>query len=258
MLPGSTRAGAARVARRRPFVAQTTLGANNGNEAELCAIHCGRRSGRSFCSHVVSSKCRFYVAGVIPCKARLPSAERCLSALAFGRTTTRMFPEFFVLTGGTEQAPCVLRRAGIQWTRRATPFQYLCRGSRAVEKLMHQRPDTIPFFFQREMARVEKMELCTGNISFEELRTLHRKNSVVFAPSDQQGGLMCTEVLLPIVENIQISFRIVEDRKLDILVSRPVLVGLVDHPIVRADLRRITRTMQIMPLGSFIRQKPVE
>src|SRR5215470_19626900 len=99
MLPGSTRAGAARVARRRPFVAQTTLGANNGNEAELCAIHCGRRSGRSFCSHVVSSGFRFYVAGVIPCKARLPSAERCLSALAFGRKTKRIFPGF-VLAGG--------------------------------------------------------------------------------------------------------------------------------------------------------------
>ena len=27
---------------------------------------------------------------------------------------------------------------------------------------MHQRPNPIHFFFQREMARVEKMELCTG------------------------------------------------------------------------------------------------
>src|SRR5438477_12322296 len=59
---------------------------------------------------------------------------------------------------------------------------------RSVEKLMHQRPNPIHFFFQREMARVEKMELCTGNISFIEFSTLHRKDSIVFTPSDQRGG----------------------------------------------------------------------
>src|SRR6185437_2861550 len=47
----------------------------------------------------------------------------------------------------------------------------------AVEKFMHQRPNPIPFFFQREMARIEKMELCAGNISFKEFSTLHRKDS---------------------------------------------------------------------------------
>src|SRR5215510_112996 len=76
----------------------------------------------------------------------------------------------------------------ISWQR---PFNtyFLRRGSRrpvycSVEKLMHQRPNPIHFFFQREMARVEKMELCTGNISFIEFSTLHRKDSIVFAPSD--------------------------------------------------------------------------
>src|SRR6267143_3540411 len=90
----------------------------------------------------------------------------------------------------------------------------MCRDNRvrcSVEKLMHQRPHPIHFFFQREMARVEKMELCTGNISFKEFSTLHREDSIVFAPRDQRRGLMFTEVLLPIVENIQISLRIVED-----------------------------------------------
>ncbi len=70
----------------------------------------------------------------------------------------------------------------------ATPFQYLFLVYCSVEKLMHQRPNPIHFFFQREMARVEKMELCTGNISFKEFSTLHRKDSIVFAPSDQRGG----------------------------------------------------------------------
>src|SRR5512132_1928328 len=41
----------------------------------------------------------------------------------------------------------------------ATPFQYLFLVYCSVEKLMHQRPNLIHFFFQREMARVEKMEL---------------------------------------------------------------------------------------------------
>src|SRR5215471_12284625 len=113
------------------------------------------------------------------------------------------------------------------------PFQYLFFVYCSVEKLMHQRPNPVHFFFQREMARVEKMELCAGNISLKEFRTLHRKDSIVFAPSDQCGGLLFTEVLVPIVENIQIFFRIVEDGKLDILVPRPVLISLVDHPIVR-------------------------
>src|SRR5260370_41413736 len=93
----------------------------------------------------------------------------------------------------------------------ATPFQYLFLVYCSVEKLMHQRPNPIHFFFQREMARVEKMELCTGNISFKEFSTLHRKDSIVFAPSDQRGGLLFTELLLPIGIDIQIPFCVVED-----------------------------------------------
>ena len=76
---------------------------------------------------------------------------------------------------------------------------------------MHQRPNPVPFLLQREMTRVEKMELCTGNISFVELRALHRKDSIVFAPSDQHGGLLFTEVLLPLGIGIQIPFCVVED-----------------------------------------------
>src|SRR5437667_11218957 len=93
----------------------------------------------------------------------------------------------------------------------ATPFQYLFLVYCSVEKLMHQRPNPIHFFFQREMARVEKMELCTGNISFIEFSTLHRKDSIVFTPSDQRGGLLFTEILLPIGIDIQIPFCVVED-----------------------------------------------
>ena len=40
---------------------------------------------------------------------------------------------------------------------------------------MHQRPDLIYFFFQREMARIEKMELCVGKLSFIELSALDRR-----------------------------------------------------------------------------------
>ena len=76
---------------------------------------------------------------------------------------------------------------------------------------MHQRSNPIHFFFQREMARVEKMELCTGNIVFKELSTLHREDPIVFAPSDQRGGLLFTEILLPIGIDIQIPFCVVED-----------------------------------------------
>ena len=123
---------------------------------------------------------------------------------------------------------------------------------------MHQRPDLIYFFFQREMARIEKMELCVGKLSFIELRALHHKDSIVLAPSDQHRGLLFTEILLPFGIDIQIPFCVVEDRELDILVPRPILIRLVDYPIVRADPRRIADAMQIMPLGSINRQKPVE
>src|SRR5438046_2086316 len=53
------------------------------------------------------------------------------------------------------------------------------------------------------MARLEKIELCARNISFKEFSTLHREDSIVFAPSDQRGGLLFTEVLMPIGENIK-------------------------------------------------------
>ena len=76
---------------------------------------------------------------------------------------------------------------------------------------MHQRPNPIHFFFQREMACVEKMELLAGNISFKEFSTLHRKDSIVFAPSDQHGGLLFAEILLPVNKDIKIPFCVVED-----------------------------------------------
>src|ERR1700758_2205848 len=128
----------------------------------------------------------------------------------------------------------------------------------AVKKLMHQRPNPIHFLFQREMARVEKMELCAGKLPFIELSALDRKDSIIFAPGDQHGRLLFAEILLPIGISIQIPFGVVEDCKLNILVTRPILIRLVDYPIVRADPRRIADAMQIMPLGSFNRQKPVE
>ena len=53
---------------------------------------------------------------------------------------------------------------------------------------MHQRPNSIRFFFQCEMTRVEKMELCTGNISFKEFSTLHRKDSIVLNRPGFTGG----------------------------------------------------------------------
>src|SRR6516164_5948809 len=81
----------------------------------------------------------------------------------------------------------------------------------SIEKLMHQRPNPIHFFFQREVARVEKMELCAWDIPFVEFSTLHCKDSIVFAPSDQRGGLLFTEILLPIGIDFQIPFCVVED-----------------------------------------------
>src|SRR6201993_825996 len=111
----------------------------------------------------------------------------------------------------TRRVPEESETAQIKRDILATPFQYLFLVYCSVEKLMRQRPNPIHFFFQREMARVEKMELCTGNISFVELSTLHRKDSIVFAPSDQHGGLSFTEILLPIGINIQIPFCVVQD-----------------------------------------------
>ena len=76
----------------------------------------------------------------------------------------------------------------------------------SVEKLMHQRPNPIHFFFQREMARVKKMELCVGKLPFIELSALDRKDSIIFAPGDQHGRLLFAEILLPIGIRIQILF----------------------------------------------------
>jgi hypothetical protein len=108
------------------------------------------------------------------------------------------------------------------------------------------------------MAGVEKMELCSGNISFKEFSILDRKDSIVFAPGDQRRRLLFTEILLPIGIDIQIPFCVVEDLTVGFPCS-PVGPEMPDRsPIVRADLRRILDTMQVMPLGSFNCQKPVE
>src|SRR3954469_16292106 len=93
----------------------------------------------------------------------------------------------------------------------AATSQYLILVHCSVEKLMHQRPNPIHFFFQREMARVEKMELCAWDIPFVEFSTFHCKDSIVFAPSDQRWGLLFTEILLPTGIGIQIPFCVVEE-----------------------------------------------
>ena len=76
---------------------------------------------------------------------------------------------------------------------------------------MHQRPNPVHFFFQREMARIEKVELCAGKLSFIELSALDRKDSIVFAPGDQHGRLLLAEILLPVGKDIQILLCVVED-----------------------------------------------
>src|SRR5678815_5907465 len=50
----------------------------------------------------------------------------------------------------------------------------------SVEKLMHQRPNPIHFFFQCEMACVEKMELCVGKLSFNPRSPHGRTRMIVF------------------------------------------------------------------------------
>src|SRR5215470_17689685 len=105
------------------------------------------------------------------------------------------------------------------------------------------------------MARVEKMEFRVGKLSLIELSALQREDSVVFAPSDQHGWLVSSEICLPTGVGSQIAFCVVENCELDFLVSRPVFVSLVDHPIVRADLRRVANAVQVVPLGTFNRQE---
>ena len=39
----------------------------------------------------------------------------------------------------------------------------------------------------------------------------YRKDSIVFAPGDQHGGLLFAEILLPVGKDIQIPFCVVED-----------------------------------------------
>ena len=76
---------------------------------------------------------------------------------------------------------------------------------------MHQGPNPIDFFLQREMARIEKMELCVGKLSFIELSAFDHKDSIIFAPGDQHGRLLFAEILLPVGICIQIPFGVVED-----------------------------------------------
>ena len=76
---------------------------------------------------------------------------------------------------------------------------------------MHQGPNLIYFLFQGEMAGVEKMELCAGNITSKEFSPLHRKDSIVLAPSDQHRRPLFAEIVLPIGIDIQIPFCVVKD-----------------------------------------------
>src|SRR5262245_35657909 len=55
------------------------------------------------------------------------------------------------------------------------------------------------------------ISLLKTSAPFEEFSTLHCKDSIVFAPSDQPGGLLLTEIRLPIGIGIQIPFCVVED-----------------------------------------------
>ena len=128
--------------------------------------------------------------------------QAVVAAIHFGDSEADAVTRLHVerLAQGAEQ--------GGPWVERD---QYLFLVYCSVEKLMHQRPNPIHFFFQREMARVEKMELCAWDIPFVEFSTLHRKDSIIFAPGDQHGRLLFTEILLPIGIDIQIPLCVVED-----------------------------------------------
>src|SRR5258707_13254424 len=104
-----------------------------------------------------------------------------------------------------------MERTQIKRDLLATPFQYLFLVYCSVEKLMHQRPNPIHFFFQRDMDRVEKMQLCVGKISLIELSAVDRKDSIIFAPGDQRRRLLFAAILLPISIAIQMPFTLAAD-----------------------------------------------
>src|SRR5215471_17969588 len=106
---------------------------------------------------------------------------------------------------------CPMDRAKSTGTYRRGHFNACFLSCFPAQERTNQRPDPFQFFFQCEMARVEKMELCTGKVSFEEFSTLHCEDSVVFAPGDQRGGLFFAEILLPVGKDVQIPFCVVED-----------------------------------------------
>jgi hypothetical protein len=91
------------------------------------------------------------------------------------------------------------------------------------------------YFFQREVAGVEQVEIQIIGISLVGMRTFSRKNVVVFTPNNECWGLMFAEIGLPAGIQRNIALIVIKERELNCRITLATKMPMIYVPVVRAD-----------------------
>ena len=104
-----------------------------------------------------------------------------------------------------------------------------------VQKAAHMTGYHISIFFQREVAGVQQVELQILKVPLVRMRTVSRKDVVVFSPNDESWRLIFAEIFLPAGIQRNVALIVIEKRELNCRIALATQMPMIDIPVVRAD-----------------------
>src|SRR6266446_4468909 len=100
----------------------------------------------------------------------------------------------------------------------ATSTHVICRVlDSACEEVADHCRDLLRMGLEREMARIEKTDCCTGNIASERLSTARQEEGIVLSPHCQEAGLVGPEEILECRVEHDIALVVAQQVQLDLV-----------------------------------------
>jgi hypothetical protein len=90
--------------------------------------------------------------------------------------------------------------------------------------------------FQREVTRVEKVQLRVRNVPLVRLRPFNREKWIIGSPDDEHARLFGPEVLMPAIVKCDIRLIVMKKIELNGVVARAIEKELVECIGIRTDL----------------------
>src|SRR5215472_15324851 len=124
-----------------------------------------------------------------------------------------------------------------------------------VHEVIGQADDLRRLLIQSEMAGVENVNVCAGNIIFVCLCTGYDKRRIIASPHYEHWRLMIAQPLLPNWIGLEVILIVVKEVDLNVRLARLIQKVIFIGPGVRIDSFRMRRSADVAIPSGFKREK---